>query len=398
MKPPASVSASRFRKRDAVDTALPHFAGHAAERSVGRLLRPVRPEQPGLPSDQTPFVGEQEVEERGDVRLAVREAHGVDELLGVQRVRPDGSRALDAAVERALRGRDRRLEAVLEVPDARAAADRRLVRAREGVFVGGDELVVVALPDRAGVRVPRERALEREVAVGVVADVVEQRPCPPHAAVRLAEPADEEAGGVARVRRRVRVVVAARRGVRHQVQARAERLERVVAVREQERVVARRDADARLELRLPEVVRVDLVPDRHVVDRGVARERVTDERAELGALGGASRASRAGPGDRQHEPHREGAADDAVHRHDVGARQLGAPAPPGQRHAERADPEVTERGRRRGRVSRPLQLVVDDPDDEVGVRPGDGREDEREQDRAEEAPHPPVYRQISALA
>ena len=48
------------------------------------------------------------------MRLAVRKAHSVDELLGVQRLGPDGSRALDAAIERALRGSDRRLEAVLE--------------------------------------------------------------------------------------------------------------------------------------------------------------------------------------------------------------------------------------------------------------------------------------------
>ena len=66
-------------------------------------------------------------------------------------------------------------------------------------------------------------------------------------------------------------------------------------MREQERVVARGAAHARLELRLPEVVRVDLVPDRHVVDRGVARQRVTRTR-KLRALGGVPRSLARRPG------------------------------------------------------------------------------------------------------
>jgi hypothetical protein len=64
----------------AVDPAAADVRDRVRESKVRRLRLPVRPEQPGLPAAESPLVGQQEIEERADVRLAVGEPEGVGEL------------------------------------------------------------------------------------------------------------------------------------------------------------------------------------------------------------------------------------------------------------------------------------------------------------------------------
>src|SRR5207253_6537398 len=94
------------------------------------------------------LVDEQEVEERAHRGLAVREAHGIDELRGLVRGRDGAKVRLRSRVAEARV--DRGLEAVLQVPDARRALTReRLRRSGEAVVVGLHEGDVVAFRDRA---------------------------------------------------------------------------------------------------------------------------------------------------------------------------------------------------------------------------------------------------------
>src|SRR5712692_6287601 len=96
------------------------------------------------------LVDELEVEERGDVRLAVREPDGRAELLRLRRGIHGAPVVLDATVGTRFPTRAAALEAVLEVPDRDAAgAGERLRRALERVAQRRRELPKIALADRA---------------------------------------------------------------------------------------------------------------------------------------------------------------------------------------------------------------------------------------------------------
>src|SRR5207244_7812819 len=109
------------------------------------------------------------VEERGDVRLAVREPDSRAELRRL-RLRIDGAPVvLDAAVRTAFAARDAALEAVLEVPDRDPARAReRLRRALERVAQRCGELPEIALADRARLRMLPSRRLRVGIGIRVM--------------------------------------------------------------------------------------------------------------------------------------------------------------------------------------------------------------------------------------
>ena len=119
----------------------------------------------------------------------------------------------------------------------------------------------------------------RAVRVGVEVEAVHDRLRPVAGAVEAAEVRDEGGGGV-RLAARGRVVAAVRRDrAADHVDRRVDRLQRVVALRQQPLVVARGDVDPlRAELRPPEAVEVRLVADDEVVHVRAAPSRARRRR------------------------------------------------------------------------------------------------------------------------
>src|SRR5205085_12274924 len=132
----------------AVDAVLDDVDERVAEGVERRLRRPVGADEAGLPARELRLVLELEVEPGTDERLAVGEADRSVDLRRLLLLRDRVAVGLGAGVELA-RGRQLRLEAVLHVPDGRAAfAGRGLSSARERAPQRRDEPVVVALVDR----------------------------------------------------------------------------------------------------------------------------------------------------------------------------------------------------------------------------------------------------------
>src|SRR3989338_7807272 len=85
--PPNGKEAAAFHPRKATSRAAHRARMHVGDRGpegvVGRLRVAVCPEEARLPGREAGLVHEQEVEEGPDPRLAVREAHGLREQLGL---------------------------------------------------------------------------------------------------------------------------------------------------------------------------------------------------------------------------------------------------------------------------------------------------------------------------
>src|SRR5215213_2826267 len=177
---------------------------------------------------------------------------------------------------------DAGLEAVLEIPDTNVLLARnRLACASEGTPQIGEQPRVVTLADVESVA--RPGTLLRGRAVDVLAPGIEDA-CPAvRTTVSLPHLLDEVPRGVGDVRAGARVVVAARRDRGDDTDRRVRALDRVVAARHQRLIRGGRSARAvAIELRLPEVAQVGLVPDVDGCDlRGTVQER-RDEAAVRG--------------------------------------------------------------------------------------------------------------------
>src|SRR3954454_6333010 len=168
-RPGASTPGRRRGELRAVDVAGADRGHRLLHDAVRRLPGPVGPEEPRLPAGEVALVGELEVEERRNRRLAVREQKRLAQLarlvvcgcrgdLSVEERGHEQRVRLLAGVVVALRRGHDRLEAVLEVPERDGAArqddDRRRPSPR------AHDLRLLGLEDRGG------HARRRDAAVG----------------------------------------------------------------------------------------------------------------------------------------------------------------------------------------------------------------------------------------
>ena len=280
--------------RDTGDATLAVALGRGDLRlhaGVGLLLREIGEEVAGLEAARDPRVVDQrEVEDGLDRRVAGTDLRELDVIRRLLRL-ADRDDVLRRAVVRGLVPRHDSLLARLVHVDRqplrcgegrRCAAgllgDRRLARAVERI----PERLLDAIEVRsAGLR-PLEllrewvRVLDGRIRMEV--ELVEDRLRPSRRLVGVTHVLDEPHGRVARVRRRVCVVVAARRD-RGAPDDRigSYRLQRVVRLRERVLVVGRRCVLAVHILRLPEAIDVRFVADDQVLH---GRERLADEANE----------------------------------------------------------------------------------------------------------------------
>jgi hypothetical protein len=115
--------------------------------------------------------------------------------------------------------------------------------------------------------------------------------------------------------------------------------------------------------RLPERVRVRLVPDHDVTDLAVPQQDVPDEAAVVLPAGAVVRRVGGTPVDAEHDPDavRVG-RDDTAKGVVVAPGQVPLAGPPDERHAHRSEPECAHRAEDRRRPLRPLDRVVVDAD------------------------------------
>src|SRR5215211_115867 len=342
--------------------------------AVRRLRAPVGVQDPRLPPAEVRLVEQLEVEERADVRLAVREPDRRAEAHALlQRV--DGADVLAPAVERPLRLRRSRLVPRLEPPDRDAAGARKRLRGpAEGCCVRRLELAEIALADRsaAGMRLPRWFGVR--VRIGMVPDRVEDSLSPAARAERRAQAANEVG------RRHRRAAAAARgRGRADHVHPRLERVQDVPAAREQRLVPGRRDGP-------PEERTVGLVPHDDVVDGRELAQDVAGEAAELVAAGGGLRRVGRPAADREHDAEPPGRRDRARQRKSLLTTERRLAALPPHADSDRAEPESLRDRERRSRPRRPRRGVVGDADQQAAIRGSGRRDDEREQ-HGEQKPH-----------
>src|SRR3954453_7905775 len=134
----ARQSATRFHRSRTCESSLWTAGGglprRKLEREQRRLPVPAAPDQARLPAGEAPLVDELEVEERMHVGLAGREPDSLSELPRLL-CRPHRPHVLLPVVMAGQSGWHRRLKAVLEIPDGRRAAERRLQDADEAWVV-----------------------------------------------------------------------------------------------------------------------------------------------------------------------------------------------------------------------------------------------------------------------
>ena len=385
---------------------LVHLTDDRAEGVVGVLRRAVGPEQPGLPSRQVRLVADQEVEDCGDVGLAVGHPQAVRKLrrlvwsrARVRRprlrrrrgyVRQRAGPVLDTGVETLLRVVDLRLVAGLQVPDRDAVVRGRLPRPTERLPQPHEQPVEVSQRHDQLVAVRYPRPLVRAGRIRVVPEGVEEWTRPPARAIGSSHPPDERRRRVRDVRERVGIVIAPDGGSgADDVDGRPQRVEGVPAAREQRHVARWCVTRAgHVVLGFPEKPEVGLVPDHEVVDLRIASDQPAEVRAVLvpGTVVERRLALRREHRDDDADP---GALHDSlVDEHDVEWGEVDLTRLPRERDPDRLQPEVA--GDREGRAGRPLETVLASADEHAGLSAcgsRNGQHGEREDD-PDPTPHP----------
>ena len=252
-------------------------------------MRAVCSDESALPAGEVTLVHQVEEVQRPHGGIARKHLDQIGVDLRLCCLVRDG-RSLGSDIEAGQGGRNRHFPAdlvELEHQRLREALHPRLGERRLG---GPVKRVPDRLPDpveihNPGVRpaVPLREAVLARARVRVVGDLVHQRLRPATRPVGRAEVVQKPHRRARDVRARVRIVVAARREAdTDDVDARIDRLERVVGPRKHRLVCGGGERPSGgVELRLPEIWLVRLVPDHEILHLGKGERHLLDELGEL---------------------------------------------------------------------------------------------------------------------